>query len=49
MERIYPEIYFFNADIFATPYTRLFENIIRAYLDKNYPPFTDSETSLSCP
>jgi hypothetical protein len=49
MERIYSEIYLFNADIFATPYTRLLEKLICAYLDKYYPPFTDSETSLSCP
>jgi hypothetical protein len=49
MERIYHEIYFFNADIFATPYTRLLEELKYAYLEENYPPFTDSETSLSCP
>jgi hypothetical protein len=34
MERIYPEIYFFNGDIFATPYTRLLEKLICAYLKK---------------
>jgi hypothetical protein len=49
MERIYPEIYFFIADIFATPYTRLLEKLICVYVDKNYLPFTDSETLLSCP
>jgi hypothetical protein len=49
MERIYPEIYFFNADKFATPYTRLLEKLICTYLNETYPPFTDSETSFSCP
>lgn len=49
MERIYPEIYFCNADIFATPYIRLLEKLICAYFDKNYPPFMNSETSISCP
>jgi hypothetical protein len=39
MERIYPEIYFFNADIFATPYTRILGKLICAYLDKHYTPF----------
>jgi len=37
MERIYQEIYFFNADIIANLYTRFFEKLMYAYLDKNYP------------